>query len=112
MSQQLWGPALDAELEYRRELAAKAYRGRSGRTPWVVRTWRRSRAWVAAKHEEHSSLASMRTREAAARFGDTLDTIAARTDASAWQHHVVDGVAFQDALEALRPREGVGRHAA
>jgi hypothetical protein len=104
MSQQLWGPALEAELEYRRELAAKAYVGRPASSPWVVRAWRRSRAWVTTKHEQHTTRVADRTRDAVARFGDTHDTIAARTDSTAWQQ--------QDALEALRPREGVGRHAA
>ena len=113
MSQQLWGPALDAEVAYRREMAAKAYRKGTGGTPWAVRAWRRARTSASRRREARSRLVTARARDAAARLGDTLDTVGAPTDATAWQQRVSDrGVRFQDALEALRPHEGVGRHAA
>lgn len=112
MSQQLWGPALEAEVAYRREVAAKAYRRRTA-TPVVVRAWRRSRAWVAARHAEHSEVVAARSRETIARLGDTLDTIAARTDRTGWDTQVSGrGVRFQNPMDAMRPHEGAGRHVA
>jgi len=95
MSQQLWGPALDAELEYRREIAAKSY-GRPAGTSWTARVWRRSRAWATRNHE-----------------GNTIPgTTGVHADAETWEGQHWDDAQLQEALEALRPREGVGRRAA
>jgi hypothetical protein len=112
MTQQMWGPALEAEIAYRREMVAKAYRKGAPRAHRTVRAWRRARAWAARMHEERSGLAATRTRDAEARAGDSLDTVGARTDATPWRRDSGRSIRFEYALEALRPHEGVGRHAA
>ncbi len=100
---QTWGPALDAELEYRRERAARAYG-----TPTA---WARLRAWGAARRATRSQALATRARDAVERFADTIDTIAARTDAE-WEARVARRAAeIEEGLEGLRP-QALGRRAA
>ncbi|GAA1982372.1 hypothetical protein GCM10009718_19460 [Isoptericola halotolerans] len=73
----LQGPALEAELAYRRERAALAYG-----TPT---TWARWRAWREARRQGRERRLSARARDAVERLADTIDTVADRTDARAWE---------------------------
>ncbi len=117
MTQQMWGPALEAEVAYRREMAAKSYQaGTPAPLRWVARVavqgWRKGRTALKGRRGRWAAVGS-RAREGAARFGDTLDTISARTDREAWEQRVAGRSAqIEHALEALRPQDGLGRRAA
>jgi hypothetical protein len=98
---QMWGPALDAELEYRRERAARAYG-----TPSA---WARLRAWVAARRAARSQALATRAHDAVERFADTFDTVASPTG---WETRVARRTAeIEEGLEGLRP-QALGRRAA
>jgi hypothetical protein len=82
---QLWGPALDAELEYRRERAAQAYG-----SPW----------WWA------------RLRRRAVRR-DATPAESARAATAEWDERVARRAAqIREALEGLRPQESLDRRRA
>ena len=100
-----WDPTIMAELEYRRERLAASYQ-RGTPAPvlalgrWTGRVVRRLRAQADA-------------RDAVQRFGATLDAVAARTDATAWERQVTRRAEqIGRGLDAFRPQDGAGRRAA
>ncbi|MFD6135263.1 hypothetical protein [Isoptericola sp. NPDC056618] len=97
--------AVLAELDYRRERMAETYqRG----TPAWMRTVGRAVRDLARRARSRAA-----DREAVQRLGSTLDAVAARTDARAWDLQVTrraDQIAH--GLDALRPQDGAGRRAA
>ncbi|MFE5334817.1 hypothetical protein ACFQ8E_02790 [Isoptericola sp. NPDC056573] len=104
--------AVLAELDYRRERMAETYqRG----TPAWVRTVGRVAGAAGRGVRDLARRARSRAadREAVQRLGSTLDAVAARTDARAWDLQVTrraDQIAH--GLDALRPQDGAGRRAA
>ncbi|MFE5306995.1 hypothetical protein [Isoptericola sp. NPDC056578] len=104
--------AVLAELDYRRERMAETYqRG----TPAWVRTVGRAAGAAGRGVRDLARRARSRAadREAVQRLGSTLDAVAARTDARAWDLQVTrraDQIAH--GLDALRPQDGAGRRAA
>ncbi|MFE6967798.1 hypothetical protein [Isoptericola sp. NPDC057653] len=94
--------AIQAELEYRRERLARSYqRG----TPAPVRAVGR---WAA------DAVRRLRAaRGAAQQLGATLDAVADRTDASAWERQVTRRAEqIGHGLDAFRPQDDAGRRAA
>lgn len=105
--------AVLAELDYRRERMAETYqRG----TPAWVRTLGRAVGRTVGRGVRglaRRARARAADREAVQRLGATLDAVAARTDARAWDLQVTrraDQIAH--GLDALRPQDGAGRRAA
>jgi hypothetical protein len=95
---QLWGPALDAELEYRRERAAQAY----GSPSW----WARLRDRAARRH---ATATAMPTGGATPTAGAT-PVATARAAASEWDERVARRASqIREALEGLRPQESLDR---
>jgi hypothetical protein len=87
---QLWGPALDAELEYRRERAAQAY----GSPSW----WARLRDRAARRHATATPTAG------------ATPAATARVAAIEWDERVARRAAqIREALEGLRPQESLDR---
>lgn len=84
---QLWGPALDAELEYRRERAAQAYG-----SPWW---WARLRDRAARRD---------------ATSGESTPVSNGRAAAIEWDERVARrATQIGEALEGLRPQEPLDR---
>ena len=101
--------AVLAELDYRRERMAETYR--RGTPQWVRAVGRATGRTVRDLARRARSRAA--DREAVQRLGATLDAVAARTDAHAWDLQVTrraDQIAH--GLDALRPQDGAGRRAA
>ncbi|MCK9793900.1 hypothetical protein M1843_09100 [Isoptericola sp. 4D.3] len=93
--------AVLAELDYRRERIAETY-GRG--VPAPVRAVGR---WAAA------AVRRVRDHETVQRLGSTIDAVAARTDAEAWDRQVTRRAEqIAHGLDALRPQDGAGRRAA
>jgi hypothetical protein len=96
---------VQAELDYRHERLAETYQ-------------RGAPAWAGALGRWTRTLASRvrargAAREAVQRLGATIDAVAARTDADAWETHVTRRAEqISQGLEALRPQDGAGRRAA
>lgn len=101
---QLWGPALDAELEYRRERAAQTYG-----TPTALT---RLRAWGAARRATRSRSLAARARDAVERFAGTIEEVASRTDVERETTVVRRAAEIEAGLEGVRPHEARPRHAA
>jgi hypothetical protein len=101
--------AVLAELDYRRERMAETYqRGTPAWVRTVGRTVGRGVRGLARRARARAA-----DREAVQRLGATLDAVAARTDARAWDLQVTrraDQIAH--GLDALRPQDGAGRRAA
>ncbi len=103
---QLWGPAMEAELEYRRERAAQAY----GTPPWWTRVRTRSTARSTARSGARSTAPS-----AARSAARSADSSADRAPAGAgrWEESIARRAAqIGEGLEALRLHHGTGRRAA
>jgi len=108
--------AVLAELDYRRERMAETYR--RGTPAWVRTAGRAMGRTVGTAGRGVRDLARRARsraadREAVQRLGATLDAVAARTDARAWDLQVTrraDQIAH--GLDALRPQDGSGRQAA
>ncbi|MGF0118474.1 hypothetical protein ACQFYA_19475 [Promicromonospora sp. Marseille-Q5078] len=100
-----WDPAIVAELEYRRERLAETYqRG----TPAPVRALGRWGGSVVRRLRARAD-----ARDAVQRLGATLDAVAARTDATAWEKQVTRRAEqISHGLDAFRPQDGAGRRAA
>ncbi|MFI2104199.1 hypothetical protein ACH436_12965 [Isoptericola sp. NPDC019693] len=97
--------AVLAELEYRRERLAESYR--RGAPAWAVALGRGVRDLARRARSRAAD------REAVQRLGATLDAVAARTDARAWELQVTRRARqISQGLEALRPEDGAGRRAA
>lgn len=104
--------AVLAELDYRRERLAETYqRG----TPAWVSTVGRTVGAIGRGIRDLARRARSRAadREAVQRLGSTLDAVAARTDARAWDLQVTRRAdQISHGLDALRPQDGAGRRAA
>jgi hypothetical protein len=93
---QLWGPALEAELEYRRERAAQAY----GTPPWW--TWLRTRS---------ASRTTSRTMDRSG--GRRPERARPAPPAARWEARVARRAAeIGEGLEALRLHQEHGRRVA
>lgn len=101
--------AVLAELDYRRERAADTYR--RGAPEWVRTAGRAVGRAVGDLARRARSRAA--DRDAVQRLGATLDAVAARTDARAWDLQVTRRAEqISHGLDALRPQDGAGRRAA
>lgn len=97
--------AVLAELDYRRERMAETYQ--RGTPAWVLALGRGVRDLARRARSRAAD------REAVQRLGSTLDAVAARTDARAWDLQVTRRAdQISHGLDALRPQDGAGRRAA
>ncbi|MFC7876428.1 hypothetical protein [Isoptericola sp. NPDC057391] len=97
--------AVLAELDYRRERMAETYQ--RGTPAWARRVGRGLRDLARRARSRAAD------REAVQRLGATLDAVAARTDAHAWDVQVTRRAdQISHGLDALRPQDGAGRRAA
>lgn len=108
--------AVLAELDYRRERLAETYQ--RGTPAWVSTVGRSVGAigrGIGRGIQDLARRARSRAadREAVQRLGSTLDAVAARTDARAWDLQVTRRAdQISHGLDALRPQDGAGRRAA
>ncbi|SKC57014.1 hypothetical protein [Krasilnikoviella flava] len=94
-----------AELDYRQARLAETYQ--RGTPAWV----RAAGRW--AKGLVRRVRARAVARDAVQRLGATIDAVAARTDADAWEIQVTRRAdQISHGLEALRPQDGAARRAA
>ncbi|MEL7978254.1 hypothetical protein AAG589_20470 [Isoptericola sp. F-RaC21] len=101
--------AVLAELDYRRERMAETYQ--RGTPAWVRTVGGAVGRGVRGLVRRARSRAA--DREAVQRLGATLDAVAARTDARAWDLQVTRRAdQISHGLDALRPQDGAGRRAA
>jgi hypothetical protein len=112
MSQLMWGPALEAEVQYRQEQARKAYT--PGRLQRGTRAaWNRARSWAQARHHDRSRAAETSGGDAVELADEALDGLAAPSDVLRLDEVIRRRAAqIEEALDALRPRDGLNRRIA